>query len=91
MRYTTGTRAFASRFSELASAVAPDVEIALPQAELSKAEVIRLGVRLGVPLELTYSCMRGGERHCGTCIQCRARRQAFADAGVPEAETVYER
>ena len=89
VRYTTGTRAFAQRFSELASVVAPEVEVALPQAELSKAEVIRLGARLGVPLELTYSCMRGREQHCGACMQCRARAEAFASAGVPDG-AVYE-
>lgn len=90
VRYTTGTLAFAERFSELASVVAPEVEVALPQAGLSKAEVVRLGVRLRVPLELTYSCMRGRERHCGTCLQCRARRAAFVEAGVVEASDVYE-
>ena len=90
VRYTTGTLAFVERFTELASVVAPDVEVVLPQAELSKARVVRLGMRLGVPLELTYSCMRGRERHCGNCLQCRARRGAFAEAGVVEAAGVYD-
>mmetsp|Transcript_10930 Transcript_10930/g.34534 ORF Transcript_10930/g.34534 Transcript_10930/m.34534 type:complete len:221 (+) Transcript_10930:90-752(+) len=90
VRYTTGTRAFTDRFRALANVVAPEVEVALPQAELSKPEVIRLGADLGVPLHLTYSCMRGRERHCGTCIQCRARREAFVSAGVEEGDDVYE-
>jgi len=46
-RYTTGTRAFTDRFRALANVVAPEVEVALPQAELSKPEVIRLGADLG--------------------------------------------
>ena len=90
VRYTTGTLAFVERFRDLASVVAPEVEVVLPQAGLSKAEVVRLGARLDVPLQLTYSCMRGRERHCGTCLQCRARREAFVAAGVIEAAGVYE-
>ena len=90
VRYTTGTRAFVERFRSLAEAVAPDVELVLPQQDLTKAEVVRLGVQLGVPLDRTYSCMRGRARHCGTCLQCTARRAAFLDAGVPESEAFYE-
>ena len=52
---------------------------------MDKSEVIRLGVELGVPLELTLSCMNPQEgRHCGRCSKCRERRDAFADAGVDD-------
>jgi 7-cyano-7-deazaguanine synthase len=50
---------------------------------MHKSDVIRLGVRLGVPLELTLSCMQPeDERHCGRCSKCRERRDAFRDAGI---------
>ena len=45
---------------------------------MHKSEVIRLGVELGVPLELTLSCMNPqGGVHCGQCSKCRERRDAF--------------
>ena len=61
------------------------IEIATPFATLEKGEVVTLGLELGVPQELTLSCMnpRGG-RHCGLCSKCRERRDAFLDAGVDD-------
>lgn len=53
-----------------------------PLREKTKAEVIGLAVRLGVPLELTWSCHRDGKLHCWDCDGCRARASAFAKAGV---------
>jgi len=65
------------------------IEIATPLTELHKADVIRLGLELGVPLELSRSCMFPSDRHCGECSKCRERRDAFIAAGV-EDRTSYE-
>jgi len=83
---------FAATARSLSLGLAHSIEIAAPFAALDKSEVIRLGVALGVPLQLTLSCMnpglpagaRGNGRpvHCGQCSKCRERRDAFADAGV---------
>jgi 7-cyano-7-deazaguanine synthase len=65
-----------------------DIEIATPLAALHKEQVIALGVELGVPLELSMSCMNPrGDRHCGECSKCRERQDAFRDAGVPDQTT----
>ena len=69
----------------LSLGLAHRLEIAAPFATMHKADVIRLGAELGVPLELTLSCMnpRAG-KHCGQCSKCRERRDAFAEAGVSD-------
>lgn len=73
------------------------IEIATPFLSWTKAQVIRRGVELGVPLALTLSCMnpRAGApaaagalpMHCGLCSKCRERRDAFAGAGVADPST----
>ena len=67
----------------LSLGLAHTIEIQTPFVSMDKSDVIRLGVELGVPLELTLSCMnpRNG-LHCGQCSKCRERRDGFNEAGV---------
>lgn len=58
------------------------VELRAPYTGLSKTDIARRGKALGVDYSLTYSCYRGGERHCGTCATCRERKAALTDAGI---------
>jgi 7-cyano-7-deazaguanine synthase len=72
------------------------VEIATPFLHLEKEDVIKRGVALRVPLELTLSCMSplltsGLPQHCGLCSKCRERRDAFAAAGVSDPSTYANR
>jgi 7-cyano-7-deazaguanine synthase len=61
------------------------IEIATPFAELQKSDVIKLGHAIGVPLELTLSCMQPSNGvHCGRCSKCRERRDAFRDSGIDD-------
>lgn len=55
----------------------------------SKADIVRRGFKLGVPFGKTYSCYKGGKRHCGKCGTCTERKQAFKIAGVKDP-TEYE-
>jgi 7-cyano-7-deazaguanine synthase len=73
-----------------------EIEIATPFLSWEKKKVIRRGVELGVPLELTLSCMNPLPydplpRHCGVCSKCRERRDAFVAAGVPDPSTYANR
>ena len=61
---------------------------------LQKEDGIGLGAALGVPFELTLSCMNpivDGTGHCGLCSKCRERRDAFAAAGVADPTTYANR
>lgn len=67
----------------------PDVRLLAPFVHLTKADIVALGARLGVPFADTWSCYKGGAHHCGKCATCIERREAFAMAGVTDP-TIYE-
>ena len=69
----------------LSLGLAHPIEIEAPFAALHKSDVIRKGIELGAPLELTLSCMQpSAGLHCGRCSKCRERRDAFREAGVTD-------
>ncbi|KUE73217.1 7-cyano-7-deazaguanine synthase [Candidatus Methanomethylophilus sp. 1R26] len=65
------------------------VKIMTPLLYLSKADIVRLGKKLGAPLKLTWSCYNGGEKACGHCDSCRLRLEGFREAGYRD-EIPYE-
>ena len=70
-----------------------DMQVEAPLAARSKAEVVRRGGDLGVPLELTLSCMSPVREglHCGTCSKCRERHDGFVEAGDIDPTIYAER
>lgn len=60
------------------------IQIETPVIALKKSEIILLGVELGAPLELTWSCYRAVDRACGRCDSCALRLRAFREAGVAD-------
>ena len=65
------------------------IEIITPVIGMKKSEIIRRGMELGAPLQLTWSCYQGEEAACGRCDSCLLRLRAFAEAGV-EDPIVYK-
>lgn len=60
------------------------IKIKTPLINKNKAQIIRLGRRLGVPFELTRSCYRGGNSPCGKCDSCYFRAKGFIEAGFKD-------
>ena len=72
----------------LSTGLAAPIAIDAPFVRMDKSEVIRLGQALGVPLQLTLSCMQPRDGiHCGRCSKCRERIDAFRKAGVVDPTT----
>ena len=53
------------------------IKVIAPLIKMTKARIIRLGVKLGVPLEMTWSCYQGGSKPCGVCDSCKLREKGF--------------
>jgi 7-cyano-7-deazaguanine synthase len=63
-----------------------EMTIHTPLIDLTKAEIIRRGIELGIDYSITVSCYQADRegRACGVCDSCRIRQQGFSDAGVPD-------
>jgi 7-cyano-7-deazaguanine synthase len=93
--FPDATPAFRVAMAEaLSLGLAHPLAIDAPFAGIGKAEVIRRGAALGVPLQLTLSCMNPRKTvqkvqalfvHCGTCSKCRERHDAFLEAGMEDS------
>jgi len=60
------------------------IRVVTPLLQLSKAEIVRRAVELGVPLEWTWSCYEGKEIPCGECDSCALRAKGFREAGIDD-------
>ena len=86
--FPDATPAFFAGFTVVVNrAVGGAVRVERPYAGMHKVDVVRRGA--GLPLELSFSCIRPIQgRHCGVCNKCAERRQAFRDAGMVD-RTAY--
>jgi len=60
------------------------VQILVPLSGKSKEDVVRMGLEMNVPFDLTWSCYWDRSMHCGTCVSCRERKDAFAAVGIAD-------
>ena len=88
--YPDCTPAFVDAFDEAAKAgTFVNVGLLSPFTNWTKADIARRGKELGIDYAKTWSCYKGGEKHCGKCGTCVERKEALAEAGV-EDPTEYE-
>ena len=66
-----------------------NVRVVAPYTNITKGEIASIGKRLGIDYTETWSCYKGGEKHCGKCGTCVERKEALAAAGIDD-HTVYE-
>ena len=64
------------------------VRVVAPYTNITKGDIARIGKKLGIDYAETWSCYKGGEKHCGKCGTCVERKEALADAGI-EDRTEY--
>jgi 7-cyano-7-deazaguanine synthase len=72
------------RVIELGTKPDTRLEIATPIIHLRKSEIVRRGLELGAPLQLSWSCYQNEERACGVCDSCALRLRGFREAGAPD-------
>lgn len=65
------------------------ITIDAPYTTITKTDIAKIGKYLGIDYSKTYSCYKGGEKHCGKCGTCVERKEALRDAGI-EDPTEYE-
>lgn len=66
-----------------------NVKVIAPYTQITKSDIARIGKKLGIDYTETWSCYKGGERHCGKCGTCVERKEALAEAGIEDC-TIYE-
>lgn len=61
-----------------------EIALHVPFVRATKADIVAAGAQAGTPFAQTWSCYKGGARHCGRCGTCVERREAFDLAGIPD-------
>ena len=81
--FPDNSKEFLETFNELIKVGSPEkIRIEAPAIDLNKEEIVELGLKVGAPIELSYSCYKGDDKHCGVCESCMRRKRAFKKIGI---------
>ena len=88
--FPDNSKEFLNAFNELIDIGSPEnIEIKAPAIDLNKEDIVKLGVEVEAPMEISYSCYVGRDKHCGVCESCMRRKRAFEKMGIKDL-TKYE-
>jgi len=83
--FPDNSKEFLDNFNELISVGSPEnIKIEAPAIDLDKEEIVELGLKVGAPMNLSYSCYKGGDKQCGVCESCMRRKRAFKKVGIED-------
>jgi 7-cyano-7-deazaguanine synthase len=84
--YPDYSREFIQLFSHIyeVATVKKSITLEAPLIEMTRNEIVRLGHRLSVPFDMTWSCLSSGQEACGGCAGCATRARGFLDAAQPD-------
>jgi 7-cyano-7-deazaguanine synthase len=83
--FPDNSKEFLNTFNKLICVGSPDeIRIEAPAIDLNKEEIVKLGVEVGAPMELSYSCYNGRDKHCGVCESCMRRKRAFMNLEIED-------
>lgn len=81
--FPDNSKEYLNEFNELINVCSPEnIKIEAPCIDLNKEELVALGVEIGAPMELSYSCYKGENKPCGVCESCMRRKRAFKKIGL---------
>ena len=80
--YPDCTPEYLKAMRQVMKALGNKIEICAPIEKYSKAQIIKLGTKLKVPYEKTWSCYNGKNKPCGKCDSCKLRAKGFKEAGL---------
>lgn len=81
--FPDNSKEYLNKFNELISVGSPEkIRIEAPCIDMNKEEIVELGVELGAPIDLSYSCYKGENIPCGVCESCMRRKRAFEKMGI---------
>lgn len=88
--FPDNSKEFLDKFNNLLKIGSPkNIEIKAPLINLNKKEIVQLGKKINAPMELSYSCYKGNQKHCGVCESCIRRKRAFKQSKIIDL-TEYE-
>ena len=85
--FPDNSKDYLTKFNQLLEVGSPDnIEIKAPCIDLTKEEIVELGLKVNAPMNLSYSCYKGEDKPCGVCESCMRRRRAFKKAGIEDKQ-----
>ncbi|MDD5021124.1 MAG: 7-cyano-7-deazaguanine synthase QueC [Endomicrobiaceae bacterium] len=82
--YPDCTPKYLQAMRNVLKALENNIEIFAPIEKMSKTQIIKLGLKLKVPYQYTWTCYNGTKRPCGTCDSCKLRAKGFKEVGIDD-------